>query len=423
MYCLIDTPPNLTLICGSARLLSAIVRDTCFEVTARALEKLGAADLRDAILNLMADSSARLVIHLVSSGGYYGAERVIVELSHYLNSQGWRSVIYALDSAGNPSLVDIARSQGIEVVGASTRRFTTQRQELALLVRNSSCALVHSHGYKSDLLLAVTPLPSRVRRIATCHGWINLGLKLRFYGWVGKVALLRFDRVVAVSQRIARELLRWRVPASRVQLIWNGVDVSEAAPEARSRIRANLGIPAESKLLLQVGRLDRLKGYEESLQALALLRKGRYQVDLIVAGTGPDRSRLESLAGELGVSAHVHWLGYWSQTSDLFATANLFVISSRSEGLPITLLEAMAAGCPIVSTSVGEIPLVLDHGRLGQLVDAGDARALARTIADLLSSPALRAKMAADALESYRAHFSRNAMGSAYVRLYDAVSR
>jgi glycosyltransferase involved in cell wall biosynthesis len=149
--------------------------------------------------------------------------------------------------------------------------------------------------------------------------------------------------------------------------------------------------------LLFVGRLAGVKGLPVLLEALAAVRAERPNVTLRIAGDGPERASLEALAGRLGVSQNVRFLGYQtqSQVRQLLRETDVFVMASFAEGVPVVLMEAMASGVPVVSSNIAGIPELVEDNVSGKLVPPGDAAAVARAVAQLLSDPDLRARFGA----------------------------
>ena len=368
-------------------------------------------------------SSARTVMHVVSSGGFYGAERAIVELSAGLIDGGWKSHIFAIDSRGQPSLVDVARAQEIPTLTvADNSGVRTLHDAVGRAIDEQGVDIVHSHGYKGDLLVAMLSLPGSVRRVATCHGWITTSPKLAVYEMADKVALRRFDRIAAVSTPIRESLVRWRVGGNRVTLVENGVDPPAPRSDARERIRAALGVTPSQHMVLVASRLDRGKGIGDVVHAVKRLIESGQDLVLAVAGDGEESEHLRQLGVSLGVADRVLLLGYRSDISDLMAAADVFVIASYAEGLPITLIEAMALACPIVATRVGEIASVLESGECGRLLERGDVDALVTEIGYLLTRPEEARRLATAAFQKYASRYSRAAMAERYLGLYDSLN-
>ena len=237
---------------------------------------------------------------------------------------------------------------------------------------------------------------------------------MKVYEFLNKVALRRFDRIVAVSPEVREQIVEAGIPRRAVSVIHNGIDFEEDAGE-RATVRLEFGLKPEEKLLLRVGRLAVIKGNDVLLRAFATLS---HNCKLLFVGDGEDRERLETLCRELNLGNRVIFAGFRSDMSRLLAAADVFVISSLNEGLPMVLLEAMASRRPIVSTGVGAIPEVITHNKSGLLIPPADAAALASAIAEVLSSPERARELAAEAYAYYQRHHSRAAMGERYLELY-----
>jgi len=360
------------------------------------------------------------VLQLVSSAGLFGAERVLLELSQHLSAQGWGVEVGALRAPGMEriAVVDRARELGLPTVtfpcrtGFDARAMARIREH----VRRGQVDVVHGHGYKSNIyLLLALGSRSPARLVSTCHNWLTDSLKLMLYELLDKLALHQFHHVVAVSPPLLQELAAAGIEAC--SMIDNGLDLVDRLPAAeRGSLRASLGVPRGAVMLLAIGRLDRWKAYDRLLEALARLR--RADLHLVLVGDGDLRADLEDQARRLGVEGRVTLAGYRRDVGRLLLASDIFVISSRKEGLPMVLLEAMAAGLPVVATRVGAIPDALGDGQAGVLVPAEDPGALAAAIEALAADKERRAALAGAAQRIHAARFSRRAMGQRYIELY-----
>ncbi len=373
----------------------------------------------------MPASEHKVSIQLISTGGYYGAERALVELATYLRDAGWDSHVVALEGQGASEIVRQAAQRGVRAEAfVPDGRLGTwpMLSRLRQLLGRYPGAVIHSHGYKPDILLALAGIPRRFACLATCHNWISDTAKMRLLETLDKRALRRFDHVIAVSEEIATELIRSGVPQGAVSMIDNGIEVLPADPGARARIRAEFGLPPDAKILLHLGRLARSKRIDLLLHVMAAL-PAPVRATLLLVGEGEEREHLAALAGQLGVAASVRFCGYRKDVAQLLAAADVFVLSSEREGLPIAVLEAMAASCPIVATRVGAIPRVVEDGRGGWIVPAGDPGALQAALAEVLANPELARTRAKEALAKFKAHYSRDSMGKRYLEVYERVLR
>jgi len=206
------------------------------------------------------------------------------------------------------------------------------------------------------------------------------------------------------------------LPPARITVIPNGIRTPPQAARPGGRGPVLIGT---------VGNLTPIKGHELLLRAFAKFRHGAPAIDayLCLAGDGPLRSQLQALARPLGIAPRCQFVGRIHNVSDFLAELDLFVLPSRSEAHPNALLEAMAAGLPCVATSVGGVPEVLDAGRCGRLVPAGDSDALARAMLDLAVDPDARRRLGVAAWQRARDTYSLSGMAKAYATLYTEMQR
>ncbi|MEZ5512889.1 MAG: glycosyltransferase [Steroidobacteraceae bacterium] len=363
----------------------------------------------------------RNALHIVSTSGLYGAERVLLELSQFLKQNSWNAQVLAIDGAGATPLVVAAGRMGIqaESFGRASSGTLGFAKRIAHYLDERSIDIVHSHGYKPNILLAMTGQPRRRVCIATCHSWYSNTLRLRAYEWLDKRALRSFHHVAAVSGEIERRLLAAQVSRSRVTVIKNGLDPEIPSISARRVIREQLGVPPGGLLLLRVGRLVAPKGNAILLHALAELPSANWRLAFV--GGGEQLAETQQLAHSLGIASVTTFCGFRENVADYLAAADLFVSPSVSEGLPMVLLEAMAAGLPIVSTNVGEIPRVITSEKDGLLVPPGDVQPLRDALNRAMTNSSQRARWGDEARRTYSEGYSRRAMGVAYLKIYDAA--
>jgi sugar transferase (PEP-CTERM/EpsH1 system associated) len=234
------------------------------------------------------------------------------------------------------------------------------------------------------------------------------------------------DRFVAVSDDLQHWLIeRAGIEPSKVAYIANGIDVAAfEVPRTEPRTRPLLAdfAPAGSVLLGHVARLDKVKDQASLLQAFALLHKHTAQpCRLVIVGEGSQRAALEQQIDQLDLGDTVRLLGNRHDVPALLAECDVFVLSSIAEGMPVTLMEAMAAGLPVVATDVGGVASVVDDGVTGTLVPASDARALADALETYVADAALRRAHGVAGCARAAGHFSLDAMVAGYVALYDAL--
>jgi glycosyltransferase involved in cell wall biosynthesis len=219
--------------------------------------------------------------------------------------------------------------------------------------------------------------------VATLHGYAGGDARNRFYEWLDGKLLARFDAVLCVSEAQRERMRRSGCAAERLALVPNGHAPGPLLPRAEARAR--LGLPAAGAAIGWIGRLSVEKGADLFLEALARLAPGAGLG--IVIGDGAERAGLEARARALGLGEdRLRFAGFRGDAPSLLAAFDAVVISSRTEGLPVVLLEAASAGTPLAAFAVGGIPDVLGAAS-GWLAPTGDVEALARALGDLLGNP------------------------------------
>lgn len=261
---------------------------------------------------------------------------------------------------------------------------------LAREIRAESIDLLHTNECGCMESVLASRLAGVPRVLATYHTDSSYG-RLQNRLTTSIKVLDRFanrllDRAISVSECTRLDRIRYaRAVPSRVVTIHNGIDPApyDHLPDARTA-RAALNLPPDRIVIGAVGQLNPFKGYDVLLRAFARVAPAHPTADLAVAGTGACRGELESLARELGIESRVRFLGFQSDVPLVLAALDVYVMASRCEALPYALLEAMAAKLPIVATTVGGIPEVIEHGRSGLLVPPGRADALSAALHELL---------------------------------------
>lgn len=343
------------------------------------------------------------VLHVVDTEEYAGRESVVESLARGQMEAGYDVLVACVveGSVGEPPFLKAARNSGIpiEVVRLRPRAYLQEWRELVELIRRIDPDVVHTHGYRPDVVAGAAAEWTNTASVSTVHGFIQGGWKNRLYLRLQRFALRRFDAVVAVSGGVADELERHGVGGAVLHVIpnaWDGRD--DFLP--RYDARRTLSVENNEFLVGWVGRVSREKGLDVLLDALVQLERGA--VSLSVVGDGPERELLEGKAGDLPASVRVRWHGTVSSAYRLFPAFDAFVLSSRTEGTPMVLLEAMAAGVPIVATAVGGVPNVVSDDE-ALLVPPEDPEALAAAVSQVRDRPeeaASRARAAGHRLES-----------------------
>jgi glycosyltransferase involved in cell wall biosynthesis len=290
--------------------------------------------------------------------------------------------------------------------------------------------VLHSHGYKVNILLGF--LPKFVRRlpiVATLHGWTNTGraTKLQFYEWLDGRSVRHLDAGVLVSGSMLSNYRLRNCEPSRVHVVQNGIRVSENGAMDSKPLRHGGLDPAiadfcRSGLTIgSIGRLSPEKGYPALLKAVWMLVTGGLDVRLAILGDGPQKAVLQAEARRLDIASRLLLPGYCSGAADYLPLFAVFVLPSRTECLPLTILEAMRAGVPVVASRVGGIPEILRNGEAGLLVDPQNAGELAASIYRLTSDRQLRRRLCDKERSIVRNCYSLEAMAAKYQLIYKSL--
>lgn len=345
----------------------------------------------------------RSVLFVIDNLEFGGGERGVLQLVRALAGEDWRVGV-----AGQPGGAFEAevRAAGATFQPLDLRSrfavFTVAR--LHAVVRAERFALVHSQGARADFTARLALLGlGGVRHVCTVQmpveGFDVGPLRKAVYAALDRLSARRVDRFIVVSRALERLLVDGRgVAPARVRLIPNGVELSAPRPAAApAAIRAALGVGAGDRLIGAVGRLVWQKGFEHLIRAMPAVVGAEPAARLVIVGDGPLRPGLQALVSECGMSGHVVLAGFRRDIPDFLRAAEMLVIPSLREGLPMITLEAMAAGTPLVATAIPGIVEQIDAGIDGVLVPPADVKALGDAVVGVLRDGGLRQQLAAAA--------------------------
>lgn len=359
---------------------------------------------------------AASVLHLAAPARHGGLERVILELATAQVHQG-RSVAVALvlepgDEVDHP-LVDAlgARSIPLELVVLPARRYFAERKAVVGLLERLSPSVLHTHGYRADVVDADVARARGVASVTTAHGFAATGRRGAFYERLQTFVARWSDAIVAVSEPIAHRFVSAGVPPTRVHLVPNAIGT--VSTMERATARSMLGLPPDRFVVGWVGRLSQEKGPDLFVRAMADVSSDTIGV---MIGDGPERQHVGALISELGLEDRIRLAGAVPEASTHFSALDVFALTSRTEGTPMTLLEAMAAGVPIVATGVGGVPAVLEDDA-GIVVPLRSLEAIAAAFETLRRNPERARALARTAGRRVRDRYGVEP----WVRAYDAV--
>jgi glycosyltransferase involved in cell wall biosynthesis len=360
------------------------------------------------------------ILHIISSGGMYGAEAVILNLSCTLNEQQHRSILGVFSNSSNPNLQlhEAAARAKVEshLIQCQGQIDHGVPERIRELTRRTRADVVHAHGYKADVYVYIALRKSGIPLVSTCHNWVTQNSLVSFYSVVDRLVLRHYTEIAAVSDQVKQTLLDAGVRREKIHKVINGIDLtqfSSAVPSLRGDADTK-----QISIVGWVGRLSHEKGADIFLRAAAQTLISLPQTRFVVAGDGPDRSALESLIDELNIRGNVSLVGRREDMPSVYASFDILVSSSRQEGLPMAILEGMASGKPWIATIVGDVPTVILQDITGVLVPPDDVDALSTALIDLLRDRERQELLGTAARKLVEDQFSAERMTEDYLRIY-----
>ena len=338
----------------------------------------------------------------------------------------WKTIFASFSEGGLcRSFLGEAQEAGFETIELSsdTPRLLRATCELTQLLRDTDANVLCCHGYKANLLGWAAARRVGIPVVSVSRGWTGECLSVRLYEWLDRRVLRRMDRVVCVSQGQADKVRQAGVADEKITVIHNAVRPGRFArpkPEYRQRLLELFPVPPKL-IVAAAGRLSPEKGFDVLIDAAATVVAERPEVSFVLFGDGPLREQLAARIARLGLTDKFILTGFSSSLDDYFPHFDLFVQSSHTEGLPNVILEAFAAGVPVVATAVGGTPEIVEDGVNGFLVDSGQPDALAHGIAKLLIDDAIRQKMGSQGYETIEREFSFTQQAQLYEQLLQGL--
>jgi len=264
-------------------------------------------------------------------------------------------------------------------------------------LRSEQVALLCTHGYKADILGVLAGRICGIPVVCFLRGFTAEDWKVRLYEALDRAFLRWATRIVCLTQAQAQRIALNNAFRGRVQVVTNAIAVPKISPEdrkwAREALRQRLGLPADRVVVACAGRLSPEKGTAHFVEAAARVNKDRLSATFVVFGDGPLRRQLEEQACSLGLGQEIIFAGFLPDLLRYFVGIDVLVNPSLSEEMPNVVLEAMAAGIPVVATDVGGVAEIAGDGETLVLAKPGDAAAIAEAVARLLKDPERAARM------------------------------
>lgn len=360
-----------------------------------------------------------------------GAERILADEARTYDPRRVSLHVVALGEAPGSPLEREVREAGVSVVcvpGVGLRD-PVRLLRLVQTFKALDADVVHTHTDYANILGLAAARLAGIPAIATLHGMTSYQSRNAGVKHLLQVMALRLgaSHVVVVAPAAAEAARKtFHVPSQRISVIPNAIDSAAVRAPAgfdRSAMRASLGVDPAARVVCAVGRLVPVKGHAVLLEAAATVLRQQPRACFLFVGNGPERESLEARAAALGIASAVRFLGERADVWNVLAASDLFVLASLSEMLPQALLEAMAAGLPVVSTSVGGVPDLVRPTATGWLVPPGDAPALAEALLQALTDPSDMARRAVAGQALVEQQFALSARCERLEALYRSVAR
>lgn len=343
------------------------------------------------------------VMRIITRLNIGGPTQHVTLLTAALNDADFQSTLFTgIVGPDEGDMSDFARSHGVEPVTIPwMKREISPKDDLRALwalcrlIREQTPDVVHTHTAKAGMVGRVAAAMCGVPVVIhTFHGHIFWGYfgpaKTHLFILVERLLARLSSLLLTISKRLRRDLIRYRIaPSKHIQVVPLGLELSHFV-EARSRqgkLRRELGISTDQALVGIIGRLVPIKNHALFLEAAQHIHEQLPDIRFIVVGDGECREELEALTNRLGLAHNVTFAGWRRDLPDIYADLDVLVVSSHNEGTPVSVIEAMAAGVPVVATEVGGIPDLLQDGALGTLTPLDDASAMAEAIIAVLQVP------------------------------------
>ncbi len=364
------------------------------------------------------DTARPKVIHAIETGEPGGAEAILVQLAISL-SDGYEPIGLVMEE-GWTSRELTSRGILVECIPLEKSFDLSWVAKAVRFIKENNVELIHSHEFSCNVYLTLAAKIARVPVICTAHGK-NYYPERYYRRFAYRRVAAMADSFVAVSQDLKDFIVdAIGIKPKRINVVLNGVNIDQFEQKQydSEKIRAELSLAENNFVIVVVAALFEMKGHKDLMQALSLLGEQGKSVKLLFVGDGYYRSNLMALSKQLGLDDKINFLGFRSDVAQILAASDLFILPSYSEGLPVSVLEAMAAKVPVIATRVGGLGELINDGVNGYLVEPKAAEQLADKIKYCIDSPASAEAISKAAYTLVNKQFSGEAMLEQYLAIY-----
>lgn len=367
------------------------------------------------------------IMHVISAYDIFGAEKDVINEILLLSTSGIDVMLALIQRDEACPFVDKIRRMNIPYRFLKSRsKFDLKPAiELERLLKEWECDLVHTHKYKADIMGLIAAKRASIPAVSTAHGWCAEDLKARFYETIQAFSWRFFDKLICVSDSYRKKIRHYGVPAKNMIVNHNGIIAENYhlpdPVKARSNFRQRHKIPDDFFTVGMIGRLSIEKGHRFFIEAASHFLKVEKKSCFLIIGSGRDEMKLREIIKDIGIETDVRLIGYVDDMKTAYAGLDAVVMPSLREGLPNTLLEAMAAEKPVIVTRVGGIPEVVDDGVNGILIPPMDSNAICDKLIKLCRDASYCRSLGLRAREKVSEGFNFKKRTEQMIRLYDEL--
>ncbi len=371
------------------------------------------------------------VMHLTNNIGYASSvECLILMLAEKMDKSQFRISIVSLSDheSVSESFLESARllaSHSHLISWKRSKPFVSSISKLMSLIKKYKINILHTHEVRTDLVGLIAARLTGIKVVASVHGWVmdTVPCSWKLYQHIDRRVIRYFNHIIVGSNFLRNEIIKLGVSPQKVTTIHNTIDPARLDLAASSAdLKKKYKLNSKDRLIGTVGRLSKEKGHKYLLEAAKRVIRDFPEVKFLIVGEGEIRIELERYAKELGIIANVIFTGFFKNLSEVLAAIDLFVIPSLTESLPLTVLEAMTAGKPVISTDVGGIPEVVIHEKTGLLVGPKKSMEMANGIMRMLQNNEFMCTMAKNGTQLVHDEFSNRRFIKKTERLYVDLS-
>lgn len=369
------------------------------------------------------------ILEFICSTGFYGAERWILALAKHL-PRDWVRCDLAITLENDSNDLDLIKKYRQECgeafeVPMSHRFDITVVNRLVKLIKQRDIDIIHTHGYKSDILGLLAARKAGIKNITTPHGYDDPDLlKLKLFNWLGSKSMQFATAVAPLSPQLVKDSKRAGVKQDKIHYIQNGVDLSEVdAQRQKENPFKNSSENSSEKRIGFIGQMISRKNIFNILDIFNELATEKESVRLILVGDGELRSELEAYSEKLSNRKKIDFLGFRQDRLELLQSFDLFVMTSKLEGIPRCLMEACAMGIPVAAYNIPGIDQLVTHEATGLLADPGDKKTLKSYWEKLLFDKVFAQTLAENARNNVNEHYSAQRMANEYIDLFKKLQQ